>query len=1116
MKIYLKKTKKSPASELLRIMKLITIFLFAIGLQVSAKGFAQQHLSIEMKNEKISNILLTIEKQSDYRFLYDNNLSAFNQKTSLSVQDADIKQVLSILLQNTSLSYQLMQNNLIVLSDGNSRQLQSTVTGKVVADSGGVVLSGVSVVIKGTKKGTTTNANGNFTINASSGDVLVFSYVGYDAQEITVGNNTEINISLAASKKELEQVVVIGYGTQKKRDLTGSITVVKGDDVAKLPSTNPISSLQGKVAGLTIVNSGQAGSSPTVRIRGVNSTNNAAPLYVVDGIQLTNIDFINPADIETIEVLKDPSSEAIYGLQGGNGVIIITTKRAKRGQTVINVQSNVGIQKVTHEIAVTNAAQFKQLYSEQLANGTGTFDFSRYDSAGGNTNWQDQIFRSAIISNNSLSISNSSEKTTTYLNLGYSNQQGVEKYDNFQKYIIRLNEEIRVTNSIKIGAELDGYFYKQNPPAPDIENEAIWAAPIIPVQTSSGIYYGTPSFQRAQVANPLAIVNESNGHTLNTGYRVTGNIFAEIKFLKNFTFRSTVYGDLGFFQQRVYSGLSYPSLYLGEVLNGQNVPTQIVNGVTAGTNVSQTQSNYKTFQQDHTLTFDKTFIGSHHLVVLAGFSTLYHYNETLSGNRTDTTLIVPNDPAFWYVSVIPVSNPTNLNGGQGEDASASFIGRINYTFKNRYLLNLTYRRDGTSKFAPDVHWGDFKSAGAGWVVSDENFMSNIKWLNFLKLRASWGTLGNGLGVDNYLPYPGLNNSSVAVFGNNIYAGITPAYIPSPTLHWETVEGTDAGLELRALKNRFNLDVDWYDRKTKDIITQLTIPNSTQYYVTNLGTIDNRGLEISAGWFDHITRNFTYSINGNFSINKNVVESIGNSFDFAITGFASNGQAINLTNTGNSIGYFYGYVQKGIYQSTGQTSKAPYIQGGFLPGDISYVDINGDDTINQKDRVNLGSPFPKYNFGISLSLAYKNFDLLIDGQGVSGNEIYVERRTYSFAQLNYEINRLGAWNGQGTSNTEPILNPLRSNNALFSDYWLESGNYFRFRTLQLGYTFILTKNQNKGIQVLRLYVSGQNLRTFTKASGYTPEVPIDNPISGGHDNNVYPVPAIYSFGVNLTL
>ncbi len=424
-------------------------------------------------------------------------------------------------------------------------------------------------------------------------------------------------------------------------------------------------------------------------------------------------------------------------------------------------------------------------------------------------------------------------------------------------------------------------------------------------------------------------------------------------------------------------------------------------------------------------------------------------------------------------------------------------------------MNLTYRRDGTSKFSPSHQWGNFGSVGAGWVMTDEDFMQNIKWLDFLKIKASWGTVGNGLNIGNYLSYPALTNANVGIFGNNVYTSVTPAYVPDPNLHWEKVEGKDAGFELRALKNRLSLDVDFYDRKTHDILTTITLPGASgnTNFFTNLGTIDNKGIEVSAGWKDNISRDFSYAVNGNFSVNKNEVLSIGN-INFQIT------NGINLTQSGNSIGYFYGYKQTGIYQTTAQLDKSPHLASA-APGDISYADINGDGKIDQNDRTYLGTPFPKYNFGGTVSFNFKGFNLGIDLQGVAGNKIYVQRKTYNFATLNYEVNRLNAWTGAGTTNVEPILDNTRSNNFLFSNYWLEPGDYLRLRTIQIGYLFDVNRLKNTGIKTLRVYVSGQNIATFTKATGYSPEVPISAPTTAGADNGVYPVPATYSIGINLS-
>lgn len=978
--------------------------------------------------------------------------------------------------------------------------------GKVTNEEG-APLVGVSVTVGGSTTGTSTGPDGTYTINAPEEGTLNFSYVGYKSQVVNVSSRTTIDITMEKDVSTLSDIVVIGYGTQKKRDLTGSIAVVKGEDIAKQPSTNPVASLQGKVAGLTVVNSGQAGSSPTVRIRGVNSTNNADPLYVVDGILQTNIDYLNSADIESVEVLKDPSSIAIYGLQGGNGVIIITTKKAKRGQTRINFQSSVNLQKVNNLIKVTDAEGFKKLYSAQLANlNAAPFDFSNYTA---NTNWQEQVLRTALQSNNSLSVSNSTDKSTTYLNIGYSNQQGVLKYDKYQKYVARLNEEIHINKNIRVGGDITGFHFKQNPPAGvgNLTNKATWAAPIVPIKAGPGLYYAMPSFQRAQVDNPVALIDQNDGTAFNEGYRVTGNIFAEIKFLKNFTWKSSVYTDLSFNQSRSYGALPYHYIDLGE----GGSPTDTSYAINPHTSVNQSSTLYKTFQQDHTLTFDKDF-GDHHVTALAGFSTLYHYMESINGNRTDTSFNIPNDPMFWYLDVAQQSNPGTYGGGAGEDASMSYLARINYSFKGKYLVNATFRRDGTSKFSPKHQFGNFGSVGLGWVLTDEKFLQPVSWLNFLKLKASWGTVGNGLNIGNYLSYPVLLNSNVGIFGNNVYPSVVPKYIPDPNLHWEKVEGKDVGFEARLLDNRLNLDVDFYDRKTHDILTTIVLPGASGNvnYFTNLGTIDNKGIEVSAGWHDKIGKDFSYTINGNFSVNKNDVESIGNNINFQLLG---NG-GVNVTETGKSIGYFFGYVQTGIYQTTAQLDKEPHMASS-APGDVAYKDVNNDGKIDQNDRTYLGTPFPKYNFGGNISLDYKNFDLGIELQGVAGNKIYVQRRTATFAILNYETNRLDAWTAAGTTNIEPILDNTRSNNYLFSTYWLEPGDYLRIRTVQLGYTFNPKILQTKGVQSFRLFISGQNLATFTKATGYSPEVPISDPIAAGADNGVYPVPAIYSFGVNLT-
>lgn len=981
----------------------------------------------------------------------------------------------------------------------------ATITGKVTDDVSGETLIGVSVTVKGSTVATQTDFDGNYSITAPPTGTLVFSYLGYGTIEQPVNNRTKINVTMSSSAQSLDQVVVIGYGTQRKRDLTGSITSVRGEDIEKSPNLNPISSLQGKVAGLTIVNSGTPGAAPTVRIRGVNSTGSSNPIYVVDGVIQTNIDYVNQNDIESIEVLKDPSSTAIFGVQGGNGVIVITTKRAAKGETRISFQSSAGIQKVPNKIDVVDAEGFKRLYSTQLANipGAEPFDYTNYTA---DTDWQDLIFKTAPITNNSLSISNSGEKTTTLISLGYNNQEGVLRNSNFQRFNLRLNEEIRINSNIKIGADVVGSHYISDPADVSLNN-ALWAVPIVPVQEDATTYYSMPSFQRAQVGNAIATLNRNDKTSINKGYRAVGNIFAEVTFLKQFKARSAFYTDLSFNGTRGYDPLPFTFINLGE----RNTETERVLDRNIRTGVNQRQDEFRKYQQDHTLTYDTTFNQVHKITALAGFSSIYTGSTSLSASRRDTTLNIPNDPNFWYLNIINNSNPAaSVGGGGAESAQLSYFGRLNYAFDSKYLVNLSIRRDGISKFAPANRWGTFGSVGLGWVISDEEFFTNFKTIDFLKFRTSWGTLGNSNGFGENLYLPGLNTSDVGVFGDNVFTSVTPAYIPDPNLRWEVIRGFDIGLEAKAFNYRLSADIALYDRTTRDIITSVTLPNETLPYRTNLGTISNKGIEVAIGWNDKVGSDFTYSISPNFSYNRNKVESIGNNFNFELLG---NGGA-NRTRSGESIGYFFGYRQVGVYQTTADLDNMPGFDNS-LPGDIAFEDTDGNGIINQADRVNLGSPFPNFNYGINVSFGYKSFDMLLEGQGVAGNYVYTQRRTSNFAVLNYEANRLNAYTTPGSSNVEPILDNTRGNNYFFSNYFLEPGDYFRLRTVQLGYTSGNQALAAVGLKSLRLYVSGQNIKTWSKTTGYTPEAPIGNILGSGADNGIYPLPAIYTFGINAT-
>ncbi|RYF21793.1 MAG: SusC/RagA family TonB-linked outer membrane protein, partial [Flavobacteriales bacterium] len=584
-----------------------------------------------------------------------------------------------------------------------------TVKGVVTDGGDKTTMPSVSVQVKGTQTGTQTDATGAYSISAPANATLVFTFVGYATQEVAVANRTTINVVLASGAKDLEQVVVVGYGTQRKKDVTGSISSVKGEEIEKFAVTNPIAALQGKVPGMTIANDGAPGSAPTVRLRGIASTKDSNPLYVVDGLLQDNIDYLNPNDIETIDVLRDASSTAIYGLRGANGVIAITTKRAARGKTTVNFQTTYGIQHVNNLIDVVDAAGFRKLYSAALANaGAAPFDFTNYT---GDTNWQKEVLRTAGINTNSLSISNNNEKSTTLVSLGYNNQDGVVGRGNYQKFIARLNEEIRITDKIKIGADLTGFHFRNRPTA-DVLNSAIRAVPNVPVDNGAGLYNTMPSFQRAQVGNPVYAIDRNDQTSINRGYRFNGSLYAEIKFLKDFTWKSTVYTDLGFNNTRAYTPIPYRVVNIGEGA----IPTSTFLDPTARTSIRQETFEGRKYQQDHTLNYDKVIKEDHRINALLGFTSIYTSSTTLSGSRTDSTLKVPFDSNLWYIDAIARDNITTNGGSGAEESNVGMFGRVSYSYKNKYLLNATIRRDASSRFAPQNRWGTFGSVGLGWVM----------------------------------------------------------------------------------------------------------------------------------------------------------------------------------------------------------------------------------------------------------------------------------------------------------------------------------------------------------------------------------------------------------------
>lgn len=971
-----------------------------------------------------------------------------------------------------------------------------TVSGVVRDAETGETIPGATVKAKGSSAGTQTDIDGAYTLQVDANETLIFSFISYVTQEIAVNNQTQINVELASSTQELDQVVVIGYGTATKRDLTGSIATVEGEDVANKPATNPVASIQGKVAGVQIVNSGRPGAEPDVRIRGTNSINSVKPLYVVDGILNDNINFINPADIESMEILKDPSSLAIFGVRGANGVIIVTTKQAKAGQLNFNFNSTIGIKSVQDRMELTDATEFKLLYDEQLANeGNPPYDYTFWNA---NTDWQDQIFQQGILNYNNLSVSGASENNKFYMGLGYTTEEGIIHHEKLNKITLTINDELQVTDNLRFGVNFNGY-RSQLPQGRSVAS-AVRAAPIAPVYNEEyGLYHTMPDFQRAQIWNPLVDIMDRKNTAINREYRAVASIFGEIDFLEHFTFKANFLADYGFNQGRSYSPLI-------NVYNPDIEGEDKTHNLESVTRVSQNQNIFTKVQTDWLLTYKNSF-GDHNLTATAGWTSYYNSYESTNASRTQGSGDpIPNDPDKWYVG-IGASDTQQGNGSAWERATLSFLARALYNYKGKYLLNASFRRDGTSGFYKyGNHWQNFGAIGAAWVVSDEEFLLDNSTIDRLKIKGSYGVLGNqNTGGNQYPLFPLLIAGNSAVFGDNIIPAYEAEYIPDRDLQWERVHAWEAGFELAAFENRFSLEAVYYHKDTRGIIVTVPASLGVRAGLSNPGEVRNKGIELSTSWTQNFNEDLSLTVGGNLTTMDNeVTKLLDEGFDIF--------DGVSRTSVGYPIGYFYGYVSDGIYQTNEEFRVSPTHPNAQI-GDIKFQDTDNNGEIDEADRTIIGNPTPDLTYGFSFNLNYKGFDLGADFMGVYGNEIFRNWNRNSFAQFNFLTDRLERWHGVGTSNWEPIMDSGRSNNLLPSTYFIEDGSFFRLRNLQLGYNFnedLLTRLKVKS---LRIFVNAQNMFTLANNTGYTPEIG-GSATSFGVDNGTYPVPTIYTFGVNL--
>lgn len=962
------------------------------------------------------------------------------------------------------------------------RTLSGTVTDKITKES----LPGASLIIKGTNKGTSTDINGKYSlVLQGTENMLIVTFMGYEPMEISVGTSNILDIQLNEKKTTLNEVVVVGYGTQRKIDKTGSSVSLRGDDITKLPALSATQALQGKAAGVQIINSGAPGSAPNVRIRGTGSIlGGVDPLYVVDGIITTDIRNINNADIVSMDVLKDASSTAIYGARAANGVVLITTKSGKQGLNV-NYNFYSGIKILTHKVQMAKPNLFA-VYSNEAA---GSPTIAPADITG-STNWYDELTRPAFFQNHNLSVNGGTEKYKYYLSAGYLNENGILLGNNYQRYTIRYNHEYQVSKKIKVGNTLAfSHYISENKPY-GLFTTAYIAAPIYNAKNADGTYGFTT---KSDVGNPLATLEYTNDRSF--GIRPQGTIWAEYEVLKGLTLK-TSYG----IDTERNRGWNYSPVFAVGTSTQKNEVSDLTYSC---------DSIYQ-WVWDNFLTYDLQISEKQHLKF-----TLGHTAERRNGWKNRATVNgVDNNKDLW---ILTFGDTTNKQQSFRDPIDKyfrreSYFGRATYSFNDKYILNATFRRDANSNFSPDNRWGNFPSIGFGWVASNEEFFKKQTLLNELKIRVSYGLVGNDVispGQFELRPTEYL----YSYFGNTYINGATVTTIIDPNLKWEIVKEYDLGAEFSMLNYSISGEIDFYHKVASGALYTVPLPSLGfgAQFLTNAADIVNQGVEISLKWTKTLGQDKTYSIRTNASFNKNIVKNIGLGRPLNYGGL-NNGWTSTQTLDGQPIGSFWVFTTDGIFQNQTEIDNYPHVQN-TQPGDFKIVDLNGDKIIDSKDRKHVGSYQPKVTLGLSQSFTYKNFDFSLDLYGVAGNKVYNAKKGVRYGgnyNIEYDV-AINRWIPGSNENKYP-----RAFNGVPypTDYFVESGAYLKISDVTVGYNLAKHFKWSK-FSVFRAYLSAQNPYILTGYTGFTPELP-GNQNEAGIELNIYPIAASYLLGVNIQL
>lgn len=965
-------------------------------------------------------------------------------------------------------------------------------------------LPGVNVLMKGTTVGTVTDLDGNYRLDTTGEDTITFSYIGFVSQEVPVNGRSVINISLAEDIETLSEVVVVGYGTQQKRDLTGAVSSLRGEDLTSVPAPSPMQAMQGKVAGVQITSSsGAPGAAPLVRIRGVGTLNDASPLFVVDGVLLRDaedINYLNSQDIASMEVLKDASATAIYGARGANGVVIITTKSGTSDTPQLSVNLSYGLQTIPKRVDLLNGPQFAQIANEIFPD---TYD----PDTVANTDWQDEVFRaSAPILDAGLSFSGKSDRLNYYVGFSYFGQEGVIPGSDFNRYTLRLNNTYELTDNIQVGHNLTGARFKEAAGA-SVVGSVLRARPT-----------GTPFNRQGDFAelegsgNPLASIAYNNND--NTRTQIVGNVFAEIDFLKDFTFRSSYGVDVNFGQRVEFT----PVYFVSPQQRNQE------------SRLSVTDNQRNRWFWENTLNYNKE-IDRHRFGVLLGYTMQDERSQSLVAQ---TRNLLRGDPSLRFIDA-GETNAQETSGNGVQSSIISYLFRVNYAYNDRYLLTLTGRYDGSSVFSEDNQYGFFPSVGLGWNIMEEGFIPDNDLLSNLKLRGSWGILGNDR-IGEEARFSLVDTGLDAILGPNeaLTPGATIGRSANENLTWEETVQWDIGLEVGLLGDQLTAEFDYYDRTTNDILVSVLTPahvgNGPFVRVpVNAAQVLNRGFEFTINWRDNIgDLQYGLGVLGT-TIHNEVLEIGANTGinSFITAGNIGGGQSVTRTEVGQPIGAFYGYKVQGVFQNQSELDASAQL-GNQQPGDLRFADLNGydengnliggpDGEIDEADRTFIGSPIPTFIYGFNANASYRGFNVALNFQGQTGNYIYSALRATRPNLYNFQTDVLDRWRGEGTSNTVPRATQ-GGTNYFPSDYFLEDGSFLRLRTVTLGYTLPTSLIERARMSRANVYLRGTNLFTLTQYSGYSPEIGRgdgNDALSVGIDEGPYPITAIYTLGLNVT-